>query len=117
MKVDDLANALEVILDKKAERFINNQGYLDHVRKCVKELKLMDPETAFLFGGLDAMQHDFGSATEMTNPPASILDIKYRENRINRLRKWMNRWKESTILENKRRFVFPRLDVDRFSLN
>jgi len=98
MKKNDLADALDVVLNKKAERFISNEGYLEHVRQCVEELNLTDPNRAFLFGGLDAMQQDFGSAAQMTRPPASKIDVSFRENRRARLLNWMNDWKARGIL-------------------
>ena len=98
MKENNLADALDVVLNKKAERFINNEAYLEHVRQCVEELELTDPKLAFLFGGIDAMQQDFGSAAQMTRPPASKIDVSFRENRKARLLNWMNDWKARGIL-------------------
>lgn len=98
MNTDDLAQALDTVLLHKAERFINNPGYIAHVQKCVEVLELTDPKLAFLFGGLDAMQQDFGSAAQMTRPPGSHLDVSFRGNRIARLQKWMNEWKVKNAL-------------------
>lgn len=85
MKTDDLAKALDVVLYRKAERFINSRDYIAHVQKCVAALGLTDPKIAFLFGGLDAMQQDFGPAAQMTRPPGSRLDVSFRSNRLARL--------------------------------
>jgi len=100
IKVKDinLVDALDVVLNKKAERFISNEGYLEHIRQCVEELNLTDPKLAFLFGGLDAMQQDFGSAAQMTRPPASQIDVSFRGNRKARLLNWMNDWKARGVL-------------------
>ena len=97
MDTDDLANALETVLSSKAERFISNPDYIAYVQKCVKELGLTDPKLAFLFGGLDAMQQDFGSAAQMTRPPGSRLDVSFRENRLTRLQRWNAAWKVRNI--------------------
>lgn len=91
--MDDLATALDTILRHKAERFINNPGYMAHVQKCVEVLELTDPKLAFLFGGLDAMQQDLGSAAQMTRPPGSRIDVSFRGNRLARLQNWRNEWK------------------------
>ncbi len=96
--MDDLEMALDTVLRHKAERFINNPGYVAHVQKCVEVLDLTDPKLAFLFGGLDAMQQDFGSAAQMTRPPGSRLDVSFRGNRLTRLQKWMNAWKAKNAL-------------------
>ena len=96
--MDDLATALDTVLWHKAERFINNPGYIAHVQKCVEVLELKDPKLAFLFGGLDAMQQDFGSAAQMTRPPGSRLDVSFRGNRLARLQRWRNKWKAKNAL-------------------
>jgi hypothetical protein len=96
--MDDLATALDTVLRHKAERFINNPDYIAHVQKCVETLGLTDPRLAFLFGGLDAMQQDFGSAAQMTRPPGKRLDVSFRSNRLARLQQWMNKWKSKNAL-------------------
>ena len=98
MSTDDLANALDIVLRRKAERFINNPDYLAHVQKCVETLELTDPKLAFLFGGLDAMQQDFGSAAQMTRPPGTRLDVSFKENRLAHLQRWCNDWKTQNVL-------------------
>lgn len=45
--MDDLATALDTVLRHKADRFINNPGYLVHVQKCVEVLELTDPNQRF----------------------------------------------------------------------
>jgi len=90
MNTDDLAQALDTMLRHKAGRFVNSPGYVAHVQKCVEELELTDTRLAFLFGGLDAMQQDFGSAAQMTRPPGSRLDVSFRDNRLARLLRWRN---------------------------
>jgi hypothetical protein len=94
----ELSNALDVVLDRKAGRFINSVEYLSHIRKCVDSLELVDPKLAFLFGGLDAMQQDFGSAAQMVRPPGSRLDVSSRKNRLARLMKWKKDWQHRNIL-------------------
>lgn len=69
-----------------------------HVRACIQELGLTDPVEAFLFGGLDAMQQDFGSGTQMTRPPGSAIDVSYRGNRLERLQLWQREWREQRKL-------------------
>jgi hypothetical protein len=96
--MDDLAIALEIVLHRKAERFIKSPGYITHVQKCIEALSLTDPRLAFIFGGLDAMQQDFGSAAQMTRPPGSPLDVSFRSNRLTRLQQWMNKWKAEHAL-------------------
>lgn len=98
MNLGDLAQALDTVLRHKAERFIKNPGYIAHVQKCVEELEITDTRLAFLFGGLDAMQQDFGSAAQMTRPPGSDLDVSFRGNRLVRLRRWRDEWKASNVL-------------------
>ncbi len=98
MNTDDLAQALDTVLRRKAERFTNSPGYVAHVQKCVEDLELTDTRLAFLFGGLDAMQQDFGSAAQMTRPPGSRLDVSSRDNRLERLLRWRNEWKARNIL-------------------
>lgn len=98
MNTDNLTQALDTVLRHKAERFINSLGYIAHVQKCVESLELTDPRLAFLFGGLDAMQQDFGSAAQMTRPPGSDLDVSFRDNRLARLRQWKNEWKARNVL-------------------
>ena len=94
----DLGEAINKVLDEKAERFIRNPMYLDYIRRCVNELKLTDPELAFLCGALDAMQYDFGTATQMIRPPASEIDVSFTDNRIERLLNWLDDWKARGIL-------------------
>ena len=94
----DLEDALDTVLTHKAERFIKNAEYITYVQKCVESLHLTDPRLAFLFGGLDAMQQDFGSATQMTRPPGSSLDVSYRENRLRHLQRWIDEWKARDVL-------------------
>lgn len=98
MNTDDLAQALDTMLRHKAGRFVNSLGYVAHVQKCVEELELTDTRLAFLFGGLDAMQQDFGSAAQMTRPPGSRLDVSFRDNRLARLLRWRNEWKAKKLL-------------------
>lgn len=98
MDTDDLAQALNTVLRHKAERFIKSPGYVAHIQKCVEDLELTDTRLAFLFGGLDAMQQDFGSAAQMTRPPGSRLDVSFRYNRLARLLRWRNEWKARNIL-------------------
>lgn len=89
---DDLVEALETVLTSKANRFINNRKYVAHVERCIETLALADPRLAFLFGGLDAMQQDFGSAAQMTRPPLSRLDVSSKDNRLKRLQRWLDEW-------------------------
>jgi hypothetical protein len=102
-ETDKLANALDVVLEKKAERFLHNLEYIAYVEKCVEDLQLTDPKLAFLFGGLDAMQQDFGSAAQMTRPPGTRLDVSCRKNRFKRLLNWKEKWEASGVL----RSMFP----------
>ncbi|MEA1959669.1 MAG: hypothetical protein U9N44_08460 [Chloroflexota bacterium] len=80
--------ALDKILQCKAERFIKNSDYLKHVQNCLDEISIQDPKIAFIFGGIDAMMQDMGSALQMTRPPKTEWDISCRENRLARLKKW-----------------------------
>ena len=98
MNTDDLAQALDTVLRHKTERFINSPGYVAHVQKCGEAFELTDTRLAFLFGGLDAMQQDFGSAAQMTRPPGSRLDVSFRDNRLARLLRWRNEWKARNLL-------------------
>jgi hypothetical protein len=98
MNTEGLAEALDTVLWHKAERFIKNPGYIAHIQKCVDELQLSDTRLAFLFGGLDAMQQDFGSAAQMTRPPGSNLDVSFRDNRLTRLKKWTDAWRARNVL-------------------
>lgn len=101
-QTDLLASALDVVLHRKAERFLNSGEYLDHVQRCVEALGLTDPKLAFLFGGLDAMQQDFGSTAQMNRPPGSRLDVSFRENRLTRLRRWKEDWEARGVLPIKK---------------
>jgi hypothetical protein len=98
MNAEKLGEAIETLLETRAERFIGTSRpskYIDHVRKCVKELNLRTPEEAFLFGGLDAMMQDFASANQLTRPPGrSPYDVAYHEKRIERLQLWKRKWEE-----------------------
>jgi len=98
MNTGELAQALDTVLWHKAKRFVNSPGYIAHVRKCVDELQLTDVRLAFLFGGLDAMQQDLGSAAQMTRPPGSDLDVSSRDNRLARLKRWRNEWRAKNTL-------------------
>jgi hypothetical protein len=98
MNTEELAQALDTVLRHKAERFIKNPYYVAHIQKCVDALRLTDTRLAFLFGGLDAMQHDFGSAAQMTRPPGSALDVCSRVNRLKRLKKWRDAWRAQNVL-------------------
>lgn len=91
---DDLVEALETVLTSKAFRFVNNREYLAHVERCVETLGLTDPKISFLFGGLDAMQQDFGSAAQMTRPPHSSLDVSSKDSRLERLQCWLREWEK-----------------------
>ena len=98
MNTEGLAQALDTVLWHKAKRFINNTDYIAHIQKCVDDLQLTDARLAFLFGGLDAMQQDFGSAAQMTRPPGSDLDVSLRDNRLARLKRWMSEWRARNVL-------------------
>lgn len=95
----ELEQAIEIILETRAERFLKNQEYLGHVRRCVKELNFSSHEEAFVFGGLDAMQQDFASANQF-NLPAKVSpwDVGYRERRFERLQNWKRIFKEKGML-------------------
>lgn len=100
-ETNNLANALDIVLQRKAERLLGNADYIAHVQRCVEGLKLTDPKVAFLFGALDAMQQDFGSAAQMSRPPGSRLDVSFRENRFKRLRHWKEKWEARGALQSK----------------
>jgi len=87
--LDINAPEIEVLLQTKADRFLRNSEYLEHIEKCVNELSLQGKSRkAFVFGGLDALQHDIGSALQMTMPPHKPSDIASRRNRIQHLMNW-----------------------------
>lgn len=98
MNKEELAQALDTVLRYKARRFIDSRGYIAHIQRCVDELQLTDTRLAFLFGGLDAMQQDFGSAAQMTRPPGSDLDVSFRDNRLAHLKQWKNEWGAKNVL-------------------
>lgn len=98
MRSEELANALDVVLRAKADRMLQNEDYVAHVRRCNEVLEITDPLEAFIFGGLDAMMQDFGSAAQMIRPPGSKLDVSVRKHRLDRLQRWrLNRLNEGKL--------------------
>ncbi len=102
MRIEVLGKALETVVRCKAERFLQNKDYLEHVRRCIKTLKPKSYEEAFVLGGLDAMLQDFGSAAQMTRPPKSAIDISWKENRIDRMSRWQADWLKEELLKLRR---------------
>ena len=93
MLQEDLGQAIEILLSKRASRFLNNTNYLTHIKKCVAELQFGTFEEAFLFDALDAMIQDFASAEQMNLPPGNpIYDPGCRANRFERLKEWKQLW-------------------------
>ena len=95
---EKLVEALEIVLRRKADRFFGNAQYLEHVHKSVATLEPKTFDEAFVFGALDAMIQDFGSAAQMTRPPRSPIDVSFRENRLGRLQKWVRHWRHEKKL-------------------
>jgi len=101
---ENLGQAIEILLSRRANRFLNNAGYLDHIKKCVAELQFSTFEEAFLFGALDAMIQDFASAEQMNLPPGNpIYDPGYRANRFERLKAWKQTWETQGRIPFKKR--------------
>ncbi len=96
---EDLKQAIEILLSRRANRFLNNQGYLDHIKRCVGQLHFRTFDEAFLFGALDAMIQDFASAEQMNLPPKHpVYDPGYRDNRLERLKRWKQLWEKQARL-------------------
>ena len=81
--------AFEEVIHIKFKRLMESEQSQDYAKQLVKELKIIEPEGAFLVGATDAMIYDMAVALDFRD----LQSWEYRKNLIKEL--WLKGKKRS----------------------